>query len=69
MANRVKKLGKWLLEKRGFRVAWFAKDPQQQQPPEEALANMPEALAERLTNSVNDLPMHPRRQKVVSEAI
>ena len=53
MVNRIEKLGKWLLEKRGFRVAWFAKDPQRQQPPEEALANMPEALAEKLIDSIN----------------
>ncbi len=67
--SKLEELEQWLLERRGFRVAWFAKDPQRQQPPEEALANMPEALAEKLIDAINDLPVHPQGQAVVSEAI
>ncbi len=68
MTSRLKKLGQRLLEKRFFRVAWFAKDSQQHSP-EEALEDIPEALTETLIDSVNDLPMHPHRQKAVIEAI
>ena len=69
MANQIQKFTQWLLEKRHFRVAWFAKDPQHQLAPEEALSNLPDEMVEDLVNAVNGLPTHPRELATVKEAV
>ena len=69
MANQIEKFKGWLLEKRAFRVKRLAKDPHHKPQPEEALAQMPAALAEALIAAVEDLPIHPREQTVVLEAL
>ncbi len=69
MANQIQKFRQWLLEKRHFRVAWFAKDAQHKPAPEEALSNLPDEMAEALIDAVNGLPTHPRELATVKEAV
>ena len=69
MANQIRKFSQWLLKKRHFRVAWFAKDPQLKPAPEEALSNLPDEMAEDLIDAVNDLPTHPHELATVKEAV
>ena len=73
MANPLQQLKDWLLDKRNFRVAWFAKDPKLKAAPQEALSQLPEETAQRLVSAANDLPVHPRDEEAVvcelSEAI
>lgn len=69
MANQIQKFRQWLLEKRHFRVDWFAKDAQHKPAPEEALSNLPDEVAEALINAVNGLPTHPRELAMVKEAV
>lgn len=69
MANRFKQFGQWLGEKRPFRMDWFAKDPQQQLVPEEALFNMPEPLSEKLIAAANGLPIPPKAKQVVVDEV
>ncbi len=69
MANQIQKFKQWLLEKRSFRVSWFAKDPQHKPAPEEALANLPDEMAHELIEAVNELPTHPHELATVKEAV
>jgi len=69
MANPLKKFGQWLVEKRPFRVDWFAKDPQQSLAPEGALFNMPASMSDQLVDAANNLPIPPKEKKVVIDAL
>lgn len=69
MANQIQKFKQWLLEKRSFRVSWFAKDPQHKPAPEEALSNLPDEMAQELIQAINDLPTHPHELATVKEAV
>ena len=62
MANNLSKFNGWLRQQRQFRSAWFAKDPQLMPAPEEALAQLPESIANELVVAINQLPPHPDEQ-------
>ena len=69
MANKLQQFRQWLLEKRSFRVSLFAKDPQQEPVPEEALFNMPESLSEELVAAANELTVYPREKEAIVEKL
>ncbi|MGB3297178.1 MAG: helix-turn-helix domain-containing protein [Phormidesmis sp.] len=69
MANQIQKFKQWLLEKRSFRVSWFAKDPKHKPAPEEALSNLPDEMVQKLVQSVNDLPTHPHELATIKQAV
>ncbi|MGB3138009.1 MAG: hypothetical protein WBG38_07280 [Nodosilinea sp.] len=69
MANLIQQFRQLLLNKRFFRVAWFAKDLQLTPEPEEALAQLPDDLSAKLIGAVNELPVHPCEQAAVLQAI
>ncbi|MEO0456791.1 MAG: hypothetical protein AAF152_09430 [Cyanobacteria bacterium P01_A01_bin.114] len=69
MANPIQQFRKWLIDKRFFRVAWFAKDPQLTPEPEEALSQLPADLADHLIETINQLPVHPREEETVLQAL
>lgn len=73
MANQYSRFKEWLTHERRFRTAWFNKDPQLTPEPEEALAQLPGELADRLQTAVNELSVHPSEKEkvltVVKEAI
>ncbi|MEL7071276.1 MAG: hypothetical protein AAGN15_21870 [Cyanobacteria bacterium J06581_3] len=69
MANRLQNFQTWLLENRFFRVARFAKDPKYKPAPEEALAQLPDEIAEELMNALNDLPVAVKEESAILEEL
>ncbi|MGD1857994.1 MAG: hypothetical protein ACFB2W_27470 [Leptolyngbyaceae cyanobacterium] len=69
MASLVQQFRRWLTEKRFFRVAWFAKDPKLTPEPEEALAQLPGDVADKLVEMVNQLPVNPREETAILETL
>lgn len=69
MPNRLSQLKDWLLDKRRFRTAWFAKDPQLTPKPEEALAKLPDDVARKLKNAVNQLAVVQCERQQVLDAL
>ncbi len=69
MGNKLKDFRQWLLEKRWFRTAWFAKDPHTLPEPDETLSQLPDDIANELRAAVNDLPINPREEKAVLDAL
>ena len=57
MADKIREFRKWLLRRRYFRVAWFAKDSQIKPEPEEALANLPKEIADDIIAETDRLPV------------
>ena len=57
MADKIQEFRKWLLRRRYFRVAWFAKDSQIKPEPEEALANLPKEIADDIVAQTDKLPV------------
>ena len=57
MADKIQEFRKWLLRRRYFRVAWFAKDAQIKPEPEEALANLPKEIADDIVAQTDKLPV------------
>ncbi|MEL7351336.1 MAG: helix-turn-helix domain-containing protein [Cyanobacteria bacterium P01_A01_bin.116] len=69
MANKLSEFRQWLLSRRRFRVAWFAKDPQLTPASEEALSQLPDEVADKLIAAANELPVHPREKEKTIEAL
>ncbi len=69
MATKLSRFKDWLLNKRQFRVAWFAKDANQKPEPEEALSQLPDDMADELMAALNDLPIHPKEKETVLDAL
>ncbi len=69
MADKLKEFKQWLLDKRHFRMAWFAKDPHLTPEPDEALSHLPDDIADDLRAAVNDLPINPYEEEAVLEAL
>ncbi|MBE9099306.1 hypothetical protein [Vacuolonema iberomarrocanum] len=69
MADLVQQFRQWLIKKRFFRVAWFAKDPQLSPEPDEALSQLPSELADKLIELANQLPVNPREEAVVLQSL
>ena len=69
MANKILNFRKWLIEQRYFRVAWFAKDEQILPEPEEALANLPKAIADDIITQTDHLPVPPQYEAAIVEAL
>lgn len=57
MSNKISEFRDWLLKRRYFRVAWFAKDSQIRPEPEEALANLPQNIADEIVSETDRLPV------------
>ena len=69
MANRLSRFKERLLEQRYFRVALFAKDAQTESTTEHALPELPDDIAEALVGAIDKLPVHPREQAAITEAL
>lgn len=69
MPNRLSQLKNWLLDKRRFRTAWFAKDPQLTPKPEEALAKLPDDVARELKTAANQLAVVQYERQQVLDAL
>lgn len=69
MASLVQQFRQWLIKKRFFWVAWFAKDPKLTPEPDEALSQLPDELADQLIEMANQLPVHPREAAAVLESL
>ncbi len=69
MANPIYEFREWLLKRRFFRVAWFAKDPKTQPDTDAALVKLPKALANQLIEAANQLSVPEQERSVILEAI
>ncbi len=69
MPSRIRNFRKWLIRQRYFRVAWFAKDEQVLPEPEEALANLPKAIADEIIEETDKLAVPPQYQAAVVEGL
>ncbi len=69
MANRLSHFRKWLLERRYFRVAWFAKDPQVQSASEDSRSELPDDIAHGLVAATDKLAIHPSEKAGVLDAL
>ena len=69
MADKLKEFKQWLLNKRHFRTAWFAKDPHLTPEPDEALSHLPDDIADDLRAAINDLPVNRREEAALLEAL
>ncbi|EDX84432.1 hypothetical protein S7335_2129 [Synechococcus sp. PCC 7335] len=69
MAKQASKFRDWLLDKRFFRVGWFAKDTHLAPEPEEALANLPDEVASALIDAANDLSAHPSATQAILDPL
>ncbi|MGC1310030.1 MAG: hypothetical protein WA885_22610 [Phormidesmis sp.] len=69
MVDKTSDFGKWLAKRRFFRVAWFAKGDQQKPDSGEALAELPDEIANDVIAEANQLPVSPEEEKTVAEAL
>ncbi|MEO0408743.1 MAG: helix-turn-helix domain-containing protein [Cyanobacteria bacterium P01_A01_bin.135] len=69
MANVVRQLRDWLLEKRPFRIKRMGKDADYSSEVGDVLESLPADLAEQLTTLVDELPSHPGDKAAVKEAL
>ncbi len=69
MTSKIFSFRKWLIGQRYFRVAWFAKDEQILPDPEEALANLPKAIADDIVTQTDHLPVPPQYETAIVEAL
>lgn len=69
MASQLQRFKTWLLERRFFRVARFAKDPKNKPEPEAALAELPKAIADQLMAAANELPVPPCEESFILEGL
>ena len=69
MADRLLRFKERLIEKRYFRVAWLAKDSQIESATESSLSELPDDIAKALVATIDKLPIHPREQEVVLDAL
>ena len=67
--NKLSQLKHWLLNKRAFSTAWFAKGPQAKPKEDEALTQLPGEVADELLTAVNSLPTPSCEQAVVLDAV
>ncbi|PZO21105.1 MAG: hypothetical protein DCF25_05520 [Leptolyngbya foveolarum] len=65
MASKILSFRKWLIKQRYFRIAWFAKDEQILPEPEEALANLPKAIANHIVAETDHLPVPPQYEAAI----
>ena len=69
MSSKIRSFRKWLIGQRYFRVAWFAKDEQILPDPEEALANLPKAIADNIVAETDHLPVPSHYEAAVVEVL
>lgn len=69
MTSKILSFRKWLIGQRYFRVAWFAKDEQILPDPEEALANLPKAIADDIVTETDHLSVPPQYEAAIVEAL
>lgn len=69
MADSISQFRQWLIKRRYFRVAWFAKDQQILPEPEEALAALPQAIADDIIAETDKLPIPPQYETAIVEQL
>ena len=69
MSNKISEFKKWLLKRRYFRVAWFAKDEQIRPEPEEALANLPQSMADDIVLETDKLAVPPPYAEAIARCL
>ncbi|MBE9061703.1 hypothetical protein [cf. Phormidesmis sp. LEGE 11477] len=69
MVSKASDFRDWLLDKRFFRVGWFAKDSHIAPDPEEALAKLPDQVANELRDAANAQPAHPAEIQAVLDPL
>jgi len=69
MIKKASQLRDWLISKRFFRVGWVAKDNPTVREPEEAFSTLPDEIAEKLHQVVNQLPANPFETQAVLDPL
>ena len=69
MNQSLKQFQTWLLEKRHLVFSWFSSDQKETPEPEETLADLPPALAEKLIKATQNLPSNPADQEAVRSTL
>ena len=69
MNQSLKQFQTWLLEKRHLVFSWFYSDQKETPEPEETLAELPPALAEKLIKATQNLPSNPADQEAVRSTL
>ena len=69
MVKKASTFKDWLVDKRFFRVGWFAKDTHLRPEPEEALAQLPDQIADKLKDAANALTAHPSETQAVLDPL
>ncbi len=69
MVLEASKFKSWLLNKRFFRVGWFAKGAQLTPESDDSLATLPDDIFNELKDAVNALPVHPQETKAVLDPV
>ena len=69
MSNKIAEFRQWLIRRRYFRVAWFAKDEQIKPEPEEALANLPQKIADDIVSETDHLPIPQSYAEAIAQQL